>query len=192
MLNRLTGALGVAALVGFAWSAPASAYGGFGMAGGFGGGVHGSGTHGSGMHGGGFEGTRSGLSAVQGGGFPMRPGPAMRGSNAPGGPRKLSDSQSWNGRYWGHRSNHDGDHDRRHHRHDFYDDGYFLFGDADYDSGFELYADGDMGDYAANSQGDGYWYYCADSQSYYPYVTTCVSEWQQVTPPQPSPTDSGE
>lgn len=30
-----------------------------------------------------------------------------------------------------------------------------------------------------------YWYYCADSQTYYPYVQRCASPWQQVIP-QPS------
>jgi hypothetical protein len=27
-----------------------------------------------------------------------------------------------------------------------------------------------------------YWYYCQDSQTYYPYVQTCASQWQQVVP----------
>jgi hypothetical protein len=27
-----------------------------------------------------------------------------------------------------------------------------------------------------------YWYYCPDSQTYYPYVQTCASQWQQVVP----------
>ena len=26
------------------------------------------------------------------------------------------------------------------------------------------------------------WYYCADSQTYYPYVQQCASPWQQVAP----------
>jgi hypothetical protein len=30
-----------------------------------------------------------------------------------------------------------------------------------------------------------YWYYCADSQTYYPYVQRCATPWQQVIP-QPS------
>lgn len=31
-----------------------------------------------------------------------------------------------------------------------------------------------------------YWYYCADSKSYYPYVNQCASGWQRVSPtPQP-------
>jgi hypothetical protein len=37
---------------------------------------------------------------------------------------------------------------------------------------------------AAPSQGGSgyYWYYCPDSQTYYPYVQTCASQWQQVVP----------
>lgn len=27
-----------------------------------------------------------------------------------------------------------------------------------------------------------YWYYCPDSQTYYPYVQSCASQWQQVVP----------
>ncbi|HYC44046.1 MAG TPA: hypothetical protein VED01_01050 [Burkholderiales bacterium] len=27
-----------------------------------------------------------------------------------------------------------------------------------------------------------YWYYCRDSQAYYPYVQQCASPWQQVVP----------
>ena len=36
---------------------------------------------------------------------------------------------------------------------------------------------------APSSVGSGaYWYYCRDSQTYYPYVQQCASPWQQVTP----------
>jgi hypothetical protein len=36
---------------------------------------------------------------------------------------------------------------------------------------------------SAPSQSSGaYWYYCRDSQAYYPYVQQCASPWQQVTP----------
>lgn len=28
----------------------------------------------------------------------------------------------------------------------------------------------------------GYWYYCAESQAYYPYVKQCAGAWQQVAP----------
>ena len=31
----------------------------------------------------------------------------------------------------------------------------------------------------------GYWYYCADSRAYYPYVKECPAGWQRVAP-QPS------
>ena len=35
----------------------------------------------------------------------------------------------------------------------------------------------------APSQGStAYWYYCRDSQTYYPYVQQCASPWQQVVP----------
>lgn len=27
-----------------------------------------------------------------------------------------------------------------------------------------------------------YWYFCPDSQTYYPYVQQCASQWQQVVP----------
>jgi hypothetical protein len=30
-----------------------------------------------------------------------------------------------------------------------------------------------------------YWYYCADSKSYYPYVNQCASGWQRVSPTPP-------
>ena len=32
----------------------------------------------------------------------------------------------------------------------------------------------------------GYWYYCAGSKTYYPYVKECAGGWQRVTP-QPGP-----
>jgi hypothetical protein len=37
---------------------------------------------------------------------------------------------------------------------------------------------------SAPSQGGSghYWYYCQDSRTYYPYVQTCASQWQQVVP----------
>ena len=38
---------------------------------------------------------------------------------------------------------------------------------------------------ASGASGQGgayYWYYCPDSQTYYPYVQTCGSQWQQVVP----------
>ena len=32
---------------------------------------------------------------------------------------------------------------------------------------------------------EAYWYYCPDSQTYYPYVRECASTWQRVTPRPP-------
>jgi hypothetical protein len=33
-----------------------------------------------------------------------------------------------------------------------------------------------------------YWYFCSDRNAYYPYVKSCASGWQQVSPtPQPNP-----
>ena len=31
-----------------------------------------------------------------------------------------------------------------------------------------------------------YWYYCPDSNAYYPYVTSCPSAWQPVPPEPPA------
>ena len=31
----------------------------------------------------------------------------------------------------------------------------------------------------------GYWYYCAESSAYYPYVQQCPSGWQRVSPTPP-------
>ena len=35
---------------------------------------------------------------------------------------------------------------------------------------------------APSSSSRAYWYYCRDSQTYYPYVQQCASPWQQVVP----------
>ena len=35
---------------------------------------------------------------------------------------------------------------------------------------------------APSSSSGAYWYYCRDSQTYYPYVQQCASPWQQVVP----------
>jgi hypothetical protein len=32
------------------------------------------------------------------------------------------------------------------------------------------------------AQQQGYWYYCADSRTYYPYVKDCPAGWQKVVP----------
>ena len=34
-------------------------------------------------------------------------------------------------------------------------------------------------------ESQGYWYYCADSQAYYPYVKECPRGWQRVAPRPP-------
>ncbi len=39
---------------------------------------------------------------------------------------------------------------------------------------------------SAQPQQQGYWYYCADSRAYYPYVRDCPGGWQRVAP-QPNP-----
>jgi hypothetical protein len=35
---------------------------------------------------------------------------------------------------------------------------------------------------AQEQQSPGYWYYCAESKTYYPYVKECSGRWQRVTP----------
>ncbi len=32
-----------------------------------------------------------------------------------------------------------------------------------------------------------YWYYCASTKSYYPYVSECAEDWQRVSPTPPAP-----
>ena len=39
---------------------------------------------------------------------------------------------------------------------------------------------------APERQSQGYWYYCAESKTYYPYVKECPAGWQRVAP-QPAP-----
>jgi hypothetical protein len=149
MLNKVIGALSIAALVGFALAAPASAHGGGSGGGGF-----------SGMHGGGFPGGMGMPGAGSSGGV------AMRGS--PQGSFGHGDGEH----SWGHDHDHDGDHDHHHHHdHDgdfyFLDDPYFDYGDAYY---------------GVASEDDGYWYYCSDSATYFPYVKVCASGWERVQP----------
>ena len=38
---------------------------------------------------------------------------------------------------------------------------------------------------ANSTQQPGYWYYCPDSNQYYPYVQQCPGGWQPVAPQQP-------
>lgn len=37
-------------------------------------------------------------------------------------------------------------------------------------------------DEAAPEQSQGWWYFCEQSKTYYPYVKTCPGGWQKVTP----------
>ncbi len=39
---------------------------------------------------------------------------------------------------------------------------------------------------AGQGQEAGYWYYCAESRAYYPYVRQCPGAWQRVAP-RPAP-----
>ena len=39
----------------------------------------------------------------------------------------------------------------------------------------------------APAQQNAYWYFCPDSQTYYPYVQQCASQWQQVQPQASAP-----
>lgn len=34
----------------------------------------------------------------------------------------------------------------------------------------------------AQTEANNFWYYCADSRAYYPYVQTCPTEWMRVVP----------
>jgi hypothetical protein len=43
----------------------------------------------------------------------------------------------------------------------------------------------DLPPQAAEAAGS-FWYFCADSNAYYPYVTQCASPWERVTPQPPS------
>jgi hypothetical protein len=38
----------------------------------------------------------------------------------------------------------------------------------------------------ASPASQNYWYYCAESQAYYPYVNQCPGGWQRVAPTPPS------
>lgn len=39
---------------------------------------------------------------------------------------------------------------------------------------------------APASPASGYWYYCNESQAYYPYVNQCAGPWERVAPQPPS------
>ena len=40
---------------------------------------------------------------------------------------------------------------------------------------------------AADPAQQGYWYYCAESRTYYPYVKQCAVPWQRAAPQPPPP-----
>ncbi len=40
----------------------------------------------------------------------------------------------------------------------------------------------------AEAPATAYWYYCASTKSYYPYVSECAEAWQRVPPTPPAPT----
>ena len=40
-------------------------------------------------------------------------------------------------------------------------------------------------DVPQSERAGGYWYYCPDSKTYYPYVKECASSWQRVDPRPP-------
>lgn len=37
-----------------------------------------------------------------------------------------------------------------------------------------------------SAESEQYWYYCRDSEAYYPYVTECAGPWQKVVPHAPA------
>ena len=76
---------------------------------------------------------------------------------------------------------HDHDHDHDHHRRHFDDDDFFFFDPFWWDYPYTVETQ-----YVEVPASDGYWYYCPDSRSYYPYVRECASKWERV-PPQPPP-----
>lgn len=49
-----------------------------------------------------------------------------------------------------------------------------------------IYVEKGDGEPAASQDAAYYWYFCRDSNTYYPYVKQCASPWQRVVP-QPPP-----
>jgi len=94
---------------------------------------------------------------------------------------------AWGGHPWG---GHPWGHGWWGHHHFFFND-FFFFGDPFFDFGFGFYPyyDPYPVDYVPAPEDDGYWYYCRDSRSFYPYVSQCASEWERV-PPSPPPPDA--
>lgn len=43
---------------------------------------------------------------------------------------------------------------------------------------------------SGSNNGQGYWYYCEQSDGYYPYVKECPAGWKQVTPSPPPSTSA--
>ena len=39
---------------------------------------------------------------------------------------------------------------------------------------------------ASGQSAEAWWYYCADTKAYYPYVKECAQEWQRVAPAPPA------
>ena len=78
---------------------------------------------------------------------------------------------------------HDHDHDHHHHHHHFDDDDFFF---DPFWWGWDSYPYTVETRYVEVPVSDGYWYYCPDSKSYYPYVKECASKWERVPPTPPS------
>ena len=57
------------------------------------------------------------------------------------------------------------------------------------DSGAPPYAERDEGAPPVRRRGEGSWYFCSESNAYYPYVKQCAGGWQRVAPRPPA--DSG-
>src|ERR1043166_6489083 len=49
-----------------------------------------------------------------------------------------------------------------------------------------VYVERGPADSAAAAPSQNYWYYCAESQTYFPYGAGCAGAWQPVTPQPPS------
>jgi len=120
--------------------------------------MHGMGMHGTGMH------------SSTGGTHPM---------SAP--PPNMSPPSS--GTHTGTMSGQPmGLHDHHHHHFDDDDDDFFFFDPfwwPPYPYTVETR-------YVEVPASDGYWYYCPDSKSYYPYVKECASKWERVPPKPPT------
>ena len=69
-----------------------------------------------------------------------------------------------------------------HHHHHFDDDDDFFF----FDPFWWPYPYTVETTYVEVPASDGYWYYCPDSKSYYPYAKECASKWERVSPRPPS------